>query len=92
MTAETDLARRARQVTVACQEIETALARRPGALPPNEHRDVLDMLRTAMGGVSTLVFAGPVQQCDAAENLLGLWRSMLSDETDLLWSDDDDEE
>ncbi len=92
MTAQSDLDRRTRQVQVTAQEIETALARRPGALPPNEHRDVLRMTSTAMRGVSTVVFAGPVQQCETAQTFLELWRSLLPLAEQATWPDPDDEE
>lgn len=102
MTAECDdsrdLARRARQVTVACQQIETALAHRPGALSPGEDRTVLDMLNHTTNGIPSILYADPGRQITVALAFLRLWQSLLTEQADLLdqadscWSDPDDEE
>lgn len=94
MTAETqpDIARRARQVRVLCQQLDVELAKRPGALLPGETRDAMAMLNAVARGCPLLLYANEDRQLDAALGFLNLWRSMLSDQADLLWPDPDDGE
>lgn len=65
--------------------------RRPGALPPGEHRSVMAMLNDTVRGLPGLLYANSHRQLDAALGFLSLWRSMLTDQADTLWPDPDDE-
>lgn len=95
MTAEKtdDVDRRARQVRVTAQQIETTLARRPGAVPDSERRDVLTLLNSAVMSIPGLSAASRERQLDAAEGFLALWLDLLNefDTTGLPWMDPDDD-
>lgn len=84
--------RQARQIQAVCTEIDVVLMRRPGALPPGEKRDAIEMLSDMARGCPALVYANEDRQLDAGLNFVRLWRSMLTDEADLLWADDDDQD
>ena len=93
MTAQTDdVDRLARQVIVACQVITVALAKRPGAVAPAESDDAMTVLNNITRVLPMVMFAPARRQCDIALGFLALWRSVLSDEADLLWVDPDDRE
>lgn len=92
MTAQADdIDRRARRVRADAHGIDVALMRRPGALPPGEYRDVIDMLNDTVGGIPGLVAADPAHQLAAAELILALWADLLPVAAQVFWADPDDE-
>lgn len=97
MTAETDLDRRARRIRVMAQQITVALAQRPGALPPAETDDALELLNRLARACPTIQYAPADRQLTIAESFLRNWLATLSDHADLLdqaavcWPDADDE-
>ena len=102
MTAEThdsrDLDRRSRQVRVLAQEITVMLAHRPGAVAPGELDDALALLDRLSRACPLIQYADADQQLDIAESFLTNWKTMLSEQADLLdqadacWADPDDVE